>query len=178
MYISSGSKKVCEKSLKLPIKLTWIAIAKDVEIETYLRISENEPVIILRKEDTPLLGFGFNFGGIKIRKLSDGDTWISKEGRIGPLWPSQIISASHSELVEVGILNRNISEKITQGPRQGGLDCQWGHAIAYYDLSFDLPEREFKVRRWWTDCNGPGYSCSYEHPNGLKLLESFQDYHD
>ena len=53
------------------------------------------------------------------------------------------------------------------GPVCGGLrDGEYGHALAWYDVSI-LGK---KVRRYWTECNGPGSSCPYDHPKGFKPI--------
>ena len=58
----------------------------------------------------------------------------------------------------------NVTEKQHYG---GGGGERYGHSERGYTFHI----LGYLVRRWWTECRGSGYSCSYPHHEGLEVTK-------
>jgi len=106
--------------------------------------------------------------GKKISEIAT-DFYICNSANVRPLTPQEIISSKDN----IRLIGRATPEFLktigwSVSEKYGGLkDGEYGHARAWYYITM-MGKR---VTRWWTECQGSGSLCPYDHPNGWEVEE-------
>ena len=158
---------------EIPVgSITWRGFAGNVEVPAGLswlwRGFRMTPVIAIGKiTSLRPYGFGWRVNGRDMEKIAE-DLFIATETDLLPLSPGQIWR-EREHLLLAGVATKEFLSALDFhiSEWRGGLaPDEWGHGYCYREIKM----MGKTAHLYFTECRGPGYSCSYDHPRGIKIV--------